>query len=113
MGTLVVHGPGRDFPRRVKFRDGQVLTIGSSPTNDIVLDWEGIAPRHARIRFMGLRYVLESLHSALVSINGQAVIQRRASVAPSERIEIGPFRLTFESQEALPNRNEMRRSRIE
>ena len=78
-----------------KFRGQGEMTIGRDPSCELMLDNLGVSRRHAQLREVGDRYLVEDLNST----NGVFVDTRRvttAQVSPGDEIKIGKFILTIE-----------------
>lgn len=68
-------------PRTVRLREGEV-SIGSAPSNDIVIDWPSVDGKHALIRWDRGRYIVEDLKSktgTFVSYSGDPAKERKIS----------------------------------
>ena len=87
MKALLVRAPGQS-PRRFEY-EREVLTIGRSARNDLVIEDPSLSRAHARLESQGDGYVLEDLGSLNGSfVNGHA-IQGRASLRASDRLQLG------------------------
>lgn len=78
-----------------KCRGHGEMTIGRDPSCELMLDNLGVSRRHAQLREVGDRYVIEDLNST----NGVFVDARRvttAQVSPGDEIKIGKFVLTIQ-----------------
>jgi len=84
-----------------KFRGQGEMTIGRDPSCELMLDNLGVSRRHAQLREVGDRFVIEDLNST----NGVFVDSRRvttAQVNPGEEIKIGKFVLTIQHAREEP-----------
>ena len=87
MKALLVRAPGQS-PRRFEY-EREVLTIGRSARNDLVIEDPSLSRGHARLEIQGDGYVLEDLGSLNGSfVNGHA-IQGRATLRASDRLQLG------------------------
>lgn len=94
MKALLVRAPGQP-PRRFEF-EREVLTIGRSARNDLVIEDPSLSRGHARLEIQGDGYVLEDLGSLNGSfVNGHA-IQGRATLRASDRLQLGNVVLELE-----------------
>lgn len=79
-----------------KYRGQGETTIGRDPGCELMLDNLGVSRRHAQLREIGDRYIIEDMNST----NGVFVEGRRISAAaqinPGDEIKIGKFTLTLE-----------------
>ena len=84
-----------------KFRGQGEMTIGRDPSCELMLDNLGVSRRHAQLREVGDRYVIEDLNST----NGIFVDSRRVTtvqVNPGDEIKIGKFVLTIQHAHEEP-----------
>lgn len=87
MKALLVRAPGQP-PRRFEY-ERDVLTIGRSARNDLVIEDPSLSRGHARLEIQGDGFVLEDLGSLNGSfINGHAV-HGRQPVRPNDRLQLG------------------------
>ncbi len=89
-----------------KFRGQGEMTIGRDPSCELMLDNLGVSRRHAQLREVGDRYVIEDLNST----NGVFIDARRvttAQVSPGDEIKIGKFILTIQHSRAEPAAEKM------
>ncbi len=87
MKALLVRAPGQP-PRRFEY-EREVLTIGRSARNDLVIEDPSLSRCHARLEIQGDGYVLEDLGSLNGSfVNGHA-IQGRHNLRPADRLQLG------------------------
>lgn len=103
MLSFEVRKPGGESEIRKVHRD--VIHIGASSGNDLVVRARGVLGRHARISVAGEELRLEVLGSApgsTVTVNGSAV--KSASLASGDRISIGEATITLLNGPA-PNPN--------
>ncbi|HQB43551.1 MAG TPA: sigma 54-interacting transcriptional regulator, partial [Polyangiaceae bacterium] len=71
-----------------------ITTIGSSPSNDIVVQADGVAEAHAQIIFDGRFFNLEEVDRAAdIQINGKK--KRRARLSHNDRIHLGSAEIAF------------------
>ena len=78
-----------------KFRGHGATTIGRDPGCEIMLDNLGVSRRHAQLREVAGRFVIEDLDSTNgVFVNGQQ-ITAAAEVGSGDQIKIGKFLLAF------------------
>jgi FHA domain/Transcriptional regulatory protein, C terminal len=90
---LVVQAPGaepHDFPLQE-----DVATLGRDRECDVVLDYDYVSRRHARVERIGEEYAVvdwESTNGTFV--NGQRVAGRQP-LAPGDHIDIGDITITF------------------
>jgi len=79
-----------------KYRGQGETTIGRDPGCELMLDNLGVSRRHARLREVEDRYIIEDMNST----NGVFVDGRRISTAatvnPGDEIKIGKFILTLQ-----------------
>ncbi len=79
-----------------KFRGQGETNIGRDPGCELMLDNLGVSRRHAQLREIGGRFVVEDLNSTNgVFVNGQQIASA-AEVNSGDEIKIGKFSLTFE-----------------
>jgi phosphoserine phosphatase RsbU/P len=87
MRTLLIRIPGQD-PRRFEF-DKEVLSIGRSARNDLVIEDPSLSRSHARLEVRGEGFQLEDLGSLNGTfINGNPV-QGPQSLRASDRVQLG------------------------
>lgn len=83
----------------VKLRSESIL-IGRSAECDIALPAEAVSRQHARILMgAGGDYLIEDLSTNGTRVNAK-VIQRRALLAPGDRIYIGDYILIYQPDQA-------------
>src|SRR5688572_20278443 len=84
---------------RVYFLPNRTLTIGRAPDNDIVLPYQGVSRRHARLAPEGESFALLDLESHNGTlVNGEKV--GRIVLSAGDILQFG--RLTFEFRRARP-----------
>jgi hypothetical protein len=84
---------GRGRGQRFRF-EGESISIGRAPDNDVVLNHAGISRTHARIERKASGWVLTDRASANgVLLNGAAIVST-AALREGDRIAVGP--VTFE-----------------
>ena len=83
-------------PRTFSFESEQVV-IGRGPEVDLVLDQEGVAPRHIRVRRRGDELVVEDLRTRVPK-------QLDRPVRPRDQIIVGGVSLRLARCELLPER---------
>jgi len=90
-------------PNQVYPIDKDVLTIGSSEENDIVIPDENVSPHHALITRRGEGWVLEDLGSRVgTQVNGKR-ITKGVILRQGTRINLGPnIMLTSEGGKLSP-----------
>ena len=94
---LVFSGPHQEFPL-VR----NIITIGSSSMNDLVLNSSEISSRHARISLVGGRWKLQNLSTQeFTMLNGRRIEQR--ILRDGDEIMIGDAVFIFKT--SLENRN--------
>jgi ABC-type multidrug transport system ATPase subunit/pSer/pThr/pTyr-binding forkhead associated (FHA) protein/ABC-type multidrug transport system permease subunit len=76
--------------------EGDVLTLGRDPANDVVLDDPNVSRFHADVRRQGDRLVLRDLGSRNGTRLDHEFVSRSTSLGPGSEIGIGPFRLVFD-----------------
>lgn len=95
---LVIHsGGGREGEEIVL--EGDVVTIGRNPENDIFLDDITVSRRHARLVRDATGYTIEDLNS----LNGTYVNRRRIErqhLSHGDEVQVGKFRLGYLGPEA-------------
>jgi len=71
------------------FLDQNSITVGSAPSNSIVLDDPAVAGRHLLLRRRGAEWMLEPLvATGPVYLNGIRIIGKHA-VRPGDQFEVG------------------------
>lgn len=79
-----------------KYRGQGETTIGRDPGCELMLDNLGVSRRHARLREIEDRYIIEDTNSTNgVIVNGRR-ISAATTVSPGDEIKIGKFTLTLE-----------------
>ena len=92
----IAAGSGRG--QRFRF-DGESVSIGRAPDNDVVLNDAGVSRTHARIERKASGWVLTDRASANgIALNGAAVVTA-APLREGDRIAVGP--VTFEFRPGL------------
>ncbi len=82
----------RDNPEeRLPLRAG-TMSFGSASGNAVVLD--GLAPRHAELRFENNRYILYELGSGQTWVNERAIVGANM-LKDGFRVRLGPYELVF------------------
>jgi len=90
---LVVQAPGAE-PQDLPLEKA-VITLGRDSECDVVLDFDYVSRRHARVEQAGSDYALIDMDSTNGTfLNGQRVEGRQALMA-GDRIEIGDLSITF------------------
>ena len=78
-----------------KYRGHSPISIGRDPGCEVMLDNLGVSRRHAQLREVEGRYLVEDMKSTNgVLVNGQRV--SRSEVRPGDEIQIGKFAITFD-----------------
>lgn len=86
---------GSDEPKSLPL-NGDLLTIGRWPDNDIVLPDRMVSRHHAQIHKVGDEYVLEDLESTNGTFINGARLGGRCALGDGDRIQIPPdFQLSF------------------
>lgn len=84
--------------------DGQSITVGRSPSCDIVLDADQlVSRRHALLKFDGGRYVLVDLGSSNGTYVNDAEIHEAVPLRSGDRVQIGEHELTYSTEPASPS----------
>ena len=73
---------------------GRMVSIGSSPENDVVVSDPSIDDAAAKIDPCGEGYVLEAIQKEKVRLNGKKV--KSAALSPGDRIEVGSRVIIFD-----------------
>lgn len=105
VGRLIVRAqnaaPGDE---REYLLDGQNITVGRSPSCDVVLDGDQlISRRHALLKFEGGRYVLVDLGSSNGTYINDTEIHEAVPLRDADRILIGEHELTYSTEPASLN----------
>ncbi|MDX1503194.1 MAG: FHA domain-containing protein [Thermoanaerobaculia bacterium] len=101
--VVVTMGEGREVLHR-PFTPPEVV-IGRDPRCEIFLDNLAVSRRHARVAWSRGRFLVEDLESANgTRLNGTRVTS--VPLGPTDRIEVGKFRLHLESQRPQPGMSE-------
>ncbi len=78
-----------------KFRGHTEATIGRDPGCELMLDNLGVSRRHAQLREVEGKFIVEDLKSTNgVFVNGRRVVS--AEVSPGDEIKIGKFSLLLQ-----------------
>jgi FHA domain len=84
--------------RRVLVLDGDRLSVGSAPNNDVVVDDPSVSRVHAMVQELNGRWFIEDCGSR----NGTALNGRRltgmVSLQPDDEVQLGRARLRFRGQ---------------
>jgi ABC-type multidrug transport system ATPase subunit/pSer/pThr/pTyr-binding forkhead associated (FHA) protein len=73
-----------------------VITLGSAPDNDVVLDDAGVSAHHARLVRRGPNVYVEDIDGTTgVQLNGLVLRGTGAQLGPADTVTIGPYRLTL------------------
>ena len=81
--------------RRVLLLDGDRLTIGSAPDNDVVIDEPSVSRVHALLHLLNERWFIEDCGSRNgISVNGHRLTGMRP-LRPSDEVHLGRVRLQF------------------
>ncbi len=98
--TLDYLSPDRQLgTQRIRFTENQVMRIGRSPDNDIVLPAPTVSQYHAEVEKIGQRYRLRDLRSSNGTfVNGKSV-SGEAWVHTGDAIQIGPYRFAVDQDE--------------
>ena len=90
-------------PNQVYPIDKEVLTIGSSEENDIVIPDENVSPHHALITRRGEDWVVEDLGSGIGTWVNEKRISKGVILRQGTRINLGPnVMLTSEGETLSP-----------
>jgi len=92
--VILVSVTDHDGPRTFSFESDQVV-IGRGPEVDLVLDQEGVAPRHIRVRRRGDELVVEDLRPRVPK-------QLERPVRPRDQIIVGGISLQLARCELIP-----------
>ena len=77
------------------------LTIGRTPSNDLVIDNLAVSGIHARLVLDGGRFLLEDMHSLNGTfLNGQRI--RKSQLAEGDEILVGKHTLIFRGEGSMP-----------
>ncbi|MFZ9886196.1 MAG: FHA domain-containing protein [Myxococcota bacterium] len=74
---------------------GQEVTLGSDHSCDVLLEGDGVAPRHLRVIEREGRLIIADLRSATGTFRNQERVQSPIVVHPTDLIRVGCFHLTF------------------
>lgn len=95
---VVIEGEGK---RRAELFSVAEITIGRVEGNEIVLPEGSVSKRHARIVFRDGKFIVIDLKSTSgTRVNGKLIVGPQV-LKPSDVIEIGPFRLTLDTDAAF------------
>jgi predicted component of type VI protein secretion system len=90
--------------RRALVLDGDRLTVGSSPDNDVVVDDPSVSRVHAVVQHLNGRWFIEDCGSR----NGTSVNDRRlvglVALQPDDDVQLGRARLHFRGQPSTGGR---------
>ncbi|MDQ3031848.1 MAG: sigma 54-interacting transcriptional regulator [Myxococcota bacterium] len=90
--VVVVAGPDRGTEREIA---GNALSIGTAPTNDLVLNDDTVSRRHCMISVVRDRYLVRDLESTNGTVvDGTPVLE--AFLAPGARIQLGDTEILFQ-----------------
>jgi hypothetical protein len=96
MGAYLEWWDGRE--RRLLLLDGERLTLGSAPDNDLVIDETSVSRVHAVVQQLNGRWFIEDCGSR----NGTTVNKRRltgmVALNPDDDVMLGRARLQFHGQ---------------
>jgi len=95
-------------PAREYFLEAPVVSIGSAPTNSIVLRGRGVASHHAEIRTPRGKSIIRDLGSPLGTLLNGARISVPVELNAGNGIQIGPHRFRFEEFDPSPRIGRMR-----
>ena len=87
MRTLLIRVPGQD-PRRFEF-EGEVLAIGRSARNDLVIEDPSLSRLHARLEVKGEGFQLEDLGSMNGSFINGTPVHGPQSLRAADRVQLG------------------------
>lgn len=75
-----------------------LITIGTDPTQMIVLDEQGVSQRHAFIEYSGNEFLLmDNTSTNGTFVNGKQVVAVSETLRSNDEIQLGKARLRFES----------------
>lgn len=93
---LRIRQPNRP-ERTLKLEQDRGLRFGSDPMNDVVLDAPEVQPLHFGVSFTNNAfYATASSMAKSITINGTPV--PKAKLKPNDRLEIGPVKISVESE---------------
>lgn len=87
MRSLLIRVPGQE-PRRFEF-DGEVLRIGRSARNDLVIEDPSLSRSHARLEIRGEGFLLEDLGSMNGSFVNGTPVHGPQTLRATDRVQLG------------------------
>ncbi len=89
-GTKHVRSHGPFAPR-----EGEELTLGRDPENQVVLDERSVSRRHALLRYEGGEWRLLDLGSRFGTVRNGTVVEGEEAVRPGDRLRLGRLMLAL------------------